>query len=370
MRVKLIAVLSVCLVLMMGLAQAVRAEDATPATTIPVLSSAFSARLSPDGKTIATYDNVVIRDLKEVDPTLLPIRFIDRETGRAFGFLSGYTDYAADVVFTSDSTRLISIHMNGDLNIWDVATQKLIKHFWMPLLGYYMPIQLFADDKRALVLNGGSMQSLMVVDLETGAITQFIGRRFASYFEAQSQFNEFPARGDIQYAAMAISPDGARVAASTINDEVSLWTIADNQSEVVRAKSDKPALFNVRQIFFTPDGDSLVYFDGADDKVHVWDIAGKSEKMAVAVGADNFALSPDGTTVAWATRVQESPDTLSVARLDAPDKVAVWTLPDGLRVAPRMTMLNFTPDGKQVVVGGFLANEDVGNQIYVLDVPF
>ena len=370
MRLKLVTVLGLCLLISAVFQPAVFAEEAPPARTIPFNSIGFGAKLSPDGKTLVTFENIILRDLKEVDPTLLPMRVIDISTGEERGQLSGYSDYAADVVFTTGGKRMVSSHMNGDINIWDMASLKVIKSFHLPIMGMYLPIKMFPDNNHILVFNGGIPQSLLVVDLQTGAITQTLGKRFDSFLDYKTNYIQFPQQGDIMFASFTLSPDGKQVATATANDEVGIWTLADNQYQVLREKSEKYALFSIRQMVFTPDSKSLIYYDYSDKMMHIRDIAAKSDKTVANIGSDTFALSADGRMIAWATLVKDGPDTVSIAPIDAPDKATVLlTLPEDVRVTSRVTWLEFLKEGKQVVAGGFFTPEDVPNQIYVLDVP-
>ncbi|MBA3871303.1 MAG: hypothetical protein H0X30_19335 [Anaerolineae bacterium] len=369
MRLKRLLILALCLLISGVFQQITFAQEAPPARTIPITSKGFGAKLSPDGKTLITFENTVLLDLKEMDPTLLPMRVIDMSTGKERGQLSGFSDFTADVAFTRNGSRLISVQMNGDVYIWDMVSLKVMKTFQTPLLGN-LQIKLFPDNRRILALLGGIPQRLLVIDTETGGITQSFGKHFESYLEFQANYTQFPGVGDIQFASFALSPDGKILATTTANDEVMLTTLADGQSQLIRQKSEQYALFNIRQLAFTPDGKSLVYYDLADSKTHIWDIAAKSENAALDIGSDTFALSPDSTRIAWVTREKDKPNTLSIAPLDAPDKAKVLlTLPDGLQVAPRITWVTFTPNGKQVVVGGFRASDETDNQIDVVDVP-
>lgn len=369
MRFKWVTILSLCLLFSIGFGQMTLAQEAAPARTVPITSKAFGAKLSPDGKTLVTFENTIILGLKEVDPATLPMRVIDISAGKELGQLTGFSDYASDAAFNSDGSQLVSVHQNGDIYVWDLATLKAVKSFQTPLLGN-LQVRMFPDDKRILTLSTGVPQRFVVIDTESGAITQSLGTHFDSFMDFQNNYTQFPGMGDIQMAAYTLSPDGMWVASASANDELRLWSTADNQPQTVREKSEKFGLFSIRQISFTPDGKSLVYYDASDKKTHIWDIESKAEQAALDIGSDTFALSPDGTMMAWATRTNDQPDTVSIAPIDAPDQAAVaLTLPDDLQVAPRVSWVYFTPDGKQVVAGGFFASPPEENQIYVIDVP-
>ncbi len=369
MRLKWMMVLSLSLLFTLSFGQMTLAQEPTPARTIPITSRGFGAKLSPDGRTLVTFENPILLGLKEVDPTLLPIRVIDIISGEERGQLSGFSDFASDAVFTSDGSQLVSIHSNGDVYVWNMVSLQEVKSFQTLLLGY-MQVKMYPDNKQILTVSQGNPQRLVLIDTETGAITQSFGKHFDSFMEFRENSTKFPGNTDLIFGSFTISPDGAVIASSTANDEVGLWVVGGNQYQLLREKSEKPGLFSIRQMAFMPDGKSLVYYDTSDKKTHIWDTSLLSEKAALDVGADNFALSADGTMIAWATRVKDGPSTVSVAPIDAPDKAqVVLTLPEGLQVAPRITWVTFTQDSKQIVVGGFFDQDEIGNSIYVIDVP-
>ena len=154
---------------------ATMAQDA--ARTIPITSTGFGARLSPDGKTLVTFENTILLNLDEVDPATLPMRVIDISTGEQLGELSGYTDYAADVAFTSDGSRMVSLHMNGDVVVWDVATLTATKTYQTLLMGSQQ-ITLGQDGTTAYILVAGQPQRIAILDTETGAVTAWVGKHF------------------------------------------------------------------------------------------------------------------------------------------------------------------------------------------------
>lgn len=368
MRQKWVLALSICLLLVLGVQQAVMAQGLTPTKAIPIISKGFGAKLSPDGKTLITFENVVLLNLDAVEPTLLPMKVIDISTGEQRGQLDGYSDYVSDAAFTRDGRKMVSVHQNGDVYVWNMATLKVSKSFVTPFLGA-LQVKMFPDNKRLLVVAAGIPTRVVVMDIESGAITKTLGKHYDSFTEFKNTYVQMPGMGDVTLAAFTLSPDGKLVATATASDEVQLWSVADNQAQQVRQKSEKPALFNIRQMEFTPDGKSLVYFDFSDKQTHIWNLANQSD-TPVALGSDIFALSPDGKTIAWLTRVNDSSDMLSIAPMDAPDKMTVlYTFPSELDVAPRISWIWFTSKGKQLVVGGFHSSDETQNQIMVFDVP-
>ena len=158
------------------------------------------------------------------------------------------------------------------------------------------------------------------------------------------------------------------IATANGNDELGLWSVADNSYQILQPEGEQAGSFAIRELVFTLDGTSLIYANSIDKKLHVWNIVAKSE-TTVDAQADLLAVSPDGTTLAWGTWGDDG-GTISLAPLNALDTAQViFEVPDGLRIAQRITWLDFTPDGSQLVVGGFFASDPTTNQIVVLDVP-
>jgi WD40 repeat protein len=166
-------------------------------------------------------------------------------------------------------------------------------------------------------------------------------------------------------SAAAVSPDDQWLVTSTANDEVLRWdtSVVGGEPETLRPKSEKPAQFNIRGLTFSEDGSTLTYFDHGDDAFHVLDVEAGEELHSYAPGAAEFALAPDGVTVAWADRETNAVYLADVTSADAP--VKLLDVPENLDVAPNITSLAFTSDGKQLIVGGF-HERDEQNEIYVI----
>ena len=334
---------------------------------IPVTSIGFHGKLSPDGATLVIYEDMNLLGEDTVDESLLPVRVIDLASGKETAQLTGFTDYAADAAFTSDGKRLATYHSNGDFYLWDMADLSAPVNVWQTALLGQGRIQFMPDDTTLVTLVGGQTQRLLLVDMSTGYITGMIGPRFASLTEFRQTYTQFPEMGDVSFAGFALSPAGDLLAASTINDEVALWDMADNSKGVLRQKSEKFAQFNVRQLYFTPDGQTLLYFDRDDNLTHIWDVGTRKETGTMA-GGQIMALSADGSQLAWIGERDEGGQAIFTAALNAPDDVtAVVDLGVDTNFIPPIAFLYFTADGKQLVLGGWVA-QDLNNAIYVIDV--
>lgn len=352
-----------CIFMLTAILPVTVAQDT--ARTIPITSKGFGAKLSPDGKTLVTFENTILLNLDTVDPATLTMRVFDIGSGEQVGELNGYTDYANDVAFTSDGSQMVSLHANGDVVIWDVGTLTATKTYQTLLMGSQQ-ISIAPDDKTAFILVAGIPQRVAMFNLETGAITNWFGKHFDSYFDFRENYTQFPGSMAIILSAVSLSPDGSMIATVTANDEIGLWSVADKSYTIIREESEKPGLFSIRKVLFTPDGQALIYYDQINDQTHIWNIASGTDQ-AVDGGSETMALSPDGTQLAWGTKGDDGDQVWTAPLTDLENATVLYELPDNLNVAPRVTWMTFTPDGSHLVVGGFFASDNE-NQIVVLDV--
>lgn len=334
---------------------------------IPVERRSFNGDLSPDGSLLLIFEDMNLVAVDGVDPTLLPIRVLDPASGEERELLGGFSDFATDTAFSRDGSRLVTYHANGNVYVWDTANlADPVAVWYLPLLGQGR-IQFMPDNQTIVIQAGGPPQRFLLVDITTGYITGAVGPRFSSLFDFQQNYTQFPAQGDVSFAAFEVSPDGSLLVTATINDEVSLWTMASNSEVTLRPPSEKFAQFGIRDLVFTPDGKSLLYADRADGMIHIWDVETGSESATLAGGLP-MALSADGATLAWLGEAAEDSYTLFTAPLDALDEVTtVLKLEFAIKVIPPGAFLSFTPDAKQLVLGGVAAEEDV-NGVWVIDV--
>jgi WD40 repeat protein len=126
----------------------------------------------------------------------------------------------------------------------------------------------------------------------------------------------------------------------------------------LRQRSEQVGRMSIRQLAFTPDGSTLAYFDQSDGKTHLWDVERRVELRSLPFGGSPFALSLEGTTLAWAEKgPSDSVTNFRVADLSNPfesprDLVAV-----NMRSTP-FSSLDFAPDGSSLVVGGLVAPDE------------
>ncbi len=328
--------------------------------TIPVESMAANVLLSPDDHTLAVYNNYQIYN-EAPTPELIPITLYDTRTGEQIGTLSAFTDWVTGLDFNSDGSQLISLHRNGDLNLWNVADLSLIKTIPTYMVGGGW-VQFLPDDHS--VLYRASDMLIAILDTENAAITHQFGTHFDSFDQFTSNYTQFPGRGDVTFAAAAVSPDGRWLATSTANDAVDLWDTAGSERWELRPKSEQMAQFSIRSFVFSDDSTRLVYFDSGDKRTHIWDVTTRKEVAALDFGALPFDITPDGAKLAWVDRATNA---VYVAdALEGAEPLQVLALPDDMQVAPVITSVTFTSDASQAVVGGLVSKNETSD-IYVVD---
>jgi WD40 repeat protein/serine/threonine protein kinase len=114
-------------------------------------------------------------------------------------------------------------------------------------------------------------------------------------------FGEFPLSG---LRAIALSPDGKRVAAAGEDRMVKVWDV-DQGTEIAEGKGFQGLIGPNNALTFSPDGKRLAA--GSDDKtVRIWDAADGKEIQAIPIEVGEIvgvAFSPDGNQVAVAGAV-------------------------------------------------------------------
>jgi len=185
--------------------------------------------------------------------------------------LEGHGDTVRAVAFSPDGTQLASTSEDGTLFRWDVGTGTrtlLVKH---------------THGLRPLVW----VRDAIVV----GGLDGRIG-----HFDPRSGQGSMQPAHKAEVRSLAVSPDGAYVAAGDETGVVRLWTIGGTLAEELGKHTDV-----VRDLVFTPDGTRLVSA-GGDPVVLVHPIPSGApiELRGNAEGVKDLDVSADGTWVATA----------------------------------------------------------------------
>ncbi len=330
---------------------------------------AYDVKISPNGQTAAVYYgrialnylNVPIAEYK-VDPLGLPIRLVDLTSGNDLGQLTGATDYINDVVFSPDGKQLASLHRNGEILLWDLAAKQLTKR--ITAFTSLDKLEYLTDGKTLVTQSNMNPGFFALWDVGTGYMTRIWRGPFKSFGEVN--ISKTPDNFVYRYVDFDIAPDGKHFASVSGLGQIELWDTGTLQRVVVRkapddAKQRLQAVLSVRSVKFSADGKALVYFDTPSGQTHFWDVASQKETTALTAGAGFFDIDPKLDMLAWAR-----PNKVFLADVKQPDQAAE-VLDVSKDELIGMAELAFTPDGKQLVAGGFLSHKsDNSNLLYII----
>jgi WD40 repeat protein len=228
-----------------------------------------------------------------------------------------------DTLACSPSGKTIaSAGADGVIRLWDIATGEELRTF----AGHTGPVRAvaFAPDGKTIA-SGGNNSTVRLWEVATGREVE--------------QFRRKPGR----VAAVAFSPDGKTVAAGCSDRSI---TLLDARTATPRRLIDdqKGA---VRAVVFFPDGKKLASA-GEAGWIHVHDtktgelILSSSRREQEAILG--LALSPDGKVLASCGPLNEH-----LVLWEAASGKVLQRLHD---LAYRPVSVAFSPDGKQLIVGG------------------
>lgn len=345
-----------------GLTGSLMAQDGASVRTIPLTSKGYTFTLSPDGHTLAVFEDMVIAGETYL-PEFLPIHLVDVETGQLIGDLTGAIDHAISAVFSPDGASLITSHQNGDILLWNVADRRLERRIITVAPGY--PRLASVDTNTLLVMFPGTITQIALLDIDTGYITALFAPRVPNYGAFIDSMNDINTRMVYLYAAVVVSPDGSLVAVANGNGAIDLWRLSDGESIHLKDEAEDKARLNVRSMVFTADSQRLIFFDTEDLQLHFWDIETRSEISAMPFGTRGtaYALSPDNTRLAWISRDDH---TLRLFSLDDPAAVSELMSVEG-SISAQPGTLTFDSTGTRLFLGGVIGSDTYENQLYVVD---
>ena len=170
-------------------------------------------------------------------------------------------------------------HADGTVRIWDISTggQRAV------LQGHSQPVLAvaFSPDGTRLASGGGSTETgedstIRLWEVSSGSQT------------AELQGHTAPV------TALVFSPDGTRLASASLDDSVRLWDVINAAPGSVLSNHTQP----VRAVAFSPDGTVLVSA-GDDTQVIVWDITNATQTALEGHMAPvtTLVFSPDGSVL-------------------------------------------------------------------------
>ena len=217
-----------------------------------------SHAISPNGETLATSHS---------DYT---VRLWDIERGVERVRLIGHTTVPRVLVFSPDGAMLAS-GKSRTVHIWDAAhgTERTRFDLTGPLNFVFSP-----DSRKLIVAN--DFHTVQVWDIATEKVL------------ATLQGEDGAARGVA--AELAISSDGKHLASTEASKVIHLWNF-----ETLRRKSlPRGHLFTIRSLAFSPDGQILASGD-SEGNVIVWNIETKKHITTVKGSRPkSMTFSPDG----------------------------------------------------------------------------
>jgi WD40 repeat protein len=359
-----------------------------PGTTIPSdFVSAQRIAYSPDGQRLAACDNhqVKIYDAAtyellhtlnghEADMTAVAfsrdgariaaggldgtVYVWDTLTGDSVLELAGHTDAVEDLTFSHDGKWLVTASDDATMKFWDAATGNLLRDY-SDFTGEVTSAEFSPDGTRFVFI--GDESHVWQIDFNTvdGATT-------ITSHEVLT----------IPEGACVFSPDGTQLAGlgtSTTGNAVKLWDAATGK-ELLTLNGHTGWVMGVA---FSPDGKRLAS-TSLDGTVRIWSLTPGQEALTVAAQGAGYG-----------TRVAYNPNEQEFATNGGDGTATIWNTATG---EPRLTLrehtlevLNvaFSPDGQRFATGSLDATAIVwdtasgqklltlsGHEIGVRDIAF
>jgi cysteine-rich repeat protein len=211
------------------------------------------------------------------DPAHYGINFYGNITERILvATLYNHTSDITNVHFSNDGKYLVSCGFESSINLWEVATGKIIHKFAISAVGGYDSARISPDSRT--VASVGYDGVIRLWDIFTGNLIGTIGNH------AQL------------ITAIRFSPDGSLLASGSQDNTIKLWDVANKSLIATFTRQTR----DVNDVDFNHDG-TLLAMASSDFSIKLWDVhnrsfvANLSEHQAIARAVD---FSPDGKLLA------------------------------------------------------------------------
>jgi WD40 repeat protein len=268
--------------------------------------SILSIAISPDGKTVASNSDRIIK-------------VWNLSTGESISTLVGHTNRVNAIAISPDGKTLVSGSEDNTIKIWNLLTGEEIH----TLVGHSDSIHTLAishDGK--ILIDGSDDNTINLWNIPTGKrIRTMSGHSF-------------------WVRSIAISSDGKTLASASFDKTIRLWNLVQGRQIRILARNSK----TFTSIAFSPNG-RILAGGSRDTTIKLWNLFG-TEEISSLKGHEStvttIAFSPDGKTLASGSR----------------DKtIKLWNLQTGEEIRTlaghesTVTTITFSPDGKTLVSG-------------------
>lgn len=331
--------------------------------SLPVSSdTVYGASWSPDGTRIAfgLADNTV--------------RAIDAASGEQVLFMGSHNDWPLDTVFTHDGSHLVSVGRDMAVKLTEVATQRFVDNVTSITPGALKGgVQAVArHPQRDEIVIGGS-DGIPKLYRVFRLVTRVIG-------DDSNIIRQFPAMPG-RVNAVAVSPDGKRIAAASSSDgtgQVNVYAYEfdtalpdDIKAIMAKVSTTRSSEENAKLEKYTTDGARLVSSLSLPT-TGMYTLAFRPDGVLVAAGADGLVRLIEAETGKVQKEFAPAPAGGTPPEINAPAITAsaatesaaqTESLPQGttlasLEVRPDKLTFGNRFDYAQLVVTGKLANGD------------